>query len=280
MDRKDLDDFMRRSVASLGSLSDRVSDLEKIESQSDLYSDWSAALANHLLIPGLRGFWPMSSIDSNGDLIDLSGQGRLLTNTGQALGLRDGLIPSLYFDGSNDYLTRTSEAGLQITGTESYIDTSFRGLSLGGWFKLPTAAAASLKGLICKDNAPTNRSYGLRMETTGKVSGIVSLDGSTVAASVTSSEIAQDDVWFFSALTFDPSASLNIFFNDVISTNTTSIPASIFSSNAAFNIMAFANGAAIRRAEGYPSLCWLSCQFLDDDFIQALYYSTKGLFGL
>lgn len=43
-------------------------------------TSWGNIVSMNLGYPGLRGYWPMSSIDENDDVYDISGQGRTLTN--------------------------------------------------------------------------------------------------------------------------------------------------------------------------------------------------------
>jgi hypothetical protein len=41
---------------------------------------WGSIISMNLGLPLLRGYWPFSSVDENGDLYDLSGQGRVMIN--------------------------------------------------------------------------------------------------------------------------------------------------------------------------------------------------------
>lgn len=82
-------------------------------------------LAEFLLLPQLRGLWPMSSVDQAGTVYDLSGQGRAMTAVG---GMTYDLTAenAPYANFADGYLTRPGdEAGLE--------DTS---VSFGGWFWL------------------------------------------------------------------------------------------------------------------------------------------------
>ena len=42
---------------------------------------WGNIMSMNLGLPGLRGFWPFSSVDESGDIYDLSGQSRTMTNS-------------------------------------------------------------------------------------------------------------------------------------------------------------------------------------------------------
>ena len=39
-------------------------------------TSWGGIVSMNLGYPGLRGYWSMTSVDENGDVYDLSGQGR------------------------------------------------------------------------------------------------------------------------------------------------------------------------------------------------------------
>lgn len=41
---------------------------------------WGSIISMNLGLPGLRGYWPLTSVDENGDIYDLSGQGRVLSS--------------------------------------------------------------------------------------------------------------------------------------------------------------------------------------------------------
>ncbi len=43
-------------------------------------TSWGNIVSMNLGYPGLRGYWPMSSVDEDGLVYDLTGQGRTLTS--------------------------------------------------------------------------------------------------------------------------------------------------------------------------------------------------------
>jgi len=42
---------------------------------------WGNIVSMNLQYPGLRAYWPMTSVDENNNVYDISGQGRMLTCT-------------------------------------------------------------------------------------------------------------------------------------------------------------------------------------------------------
>lgn len=241
---------------------------------------WGKVCSMFQMTPGLRGFWPMSSVDENGNAFDLSGQGRTLSYNGNPIYAFSGLYPSLQFDGAGDFLSRADEAGLDILGTETPVWSGVRGLTLGGWFYFTSLATGDNQGLIGKynRNAVNQRSYQLFMsDATNVIDFIVSTDG-TATVDVAGSAVAADN-WYFCVGRFDPSTELAVFVNGVKTTNAVGVPASLFNSTAQFNIGAHSNGALALFA-GIASLCFLSAMALSDTYIQALYHHSRSLFGV
>jgi len=129
-----------------------VKQINSTEQQMDalLESEISPDLISPLLaLPGLRGFWPMSSFNEAGNAYDMSEQGRVMTYNGNPLYNYDGVVPYVALDGIGDFLSRADEAGLDIIGTETYVDGAVHGLTLGGWFYFDNALGSNEK-LIAK----------------------------------------------------------------------------------------------------------------------------------
>lgn len=235
-------------------------------------------LASYMALPGLVGFWPMSSVQrSTGNAYDLSGQGRTLTYTGNPVfTYYNGLVPYIIFDGTGDYLSRTDETDLDITGTETIFTSGAAGLTMGGWFWIDTTGTEM--AFMGKYTTTGNqRSYILYKSTGGTVDAIVSSDGST--STITTGSAVTIDTWYFAVVRFIPSTSVDIFVNATKSTNTTSIPASIFNSTAPFQIGALNAGGA-DLLSGQASLCFLCANALGDDLISSLFQSSRVLFGV
>lgn len=233
---------------------------------------WEHAVSAFLAIPGLRGFWPMSSVDEGGNCFDLSGQGRTLSYNGNPAYGISGLSPVLTLDGVGDYLNRADEAGLDILGTETIYAAAYRGLTVGGWF-YPTAAADS--GLISKWVAAGNQeSYVLRKTAGNTCYFGITTDGSTVVA-VNTTAITLN-AWQFIVGRFDPSAELATFVNGVKATNVAGIPASIFNSNSALEI---GRHNAANNYTGSLAWCFLSGMAVSDAVIGQAYEQTRALFG-
>ncbi len=244
---------------------------------------WETAISKFLLLPGLIGFWPMSSVQrSTGNAYDLSGQGRTLTYNGNpTYNIYNGFVPYIDFDGVGDFLSRADETDLDVLGSETIYYSGVRGLTLGGYFWLENLAGS--QGLISKwVGAGNQRSYDLlfsgsffaRVNSTGAAPG-----GNFTATSLVTPVTNQ---WFFIVNRFIPSLSIDIFVTNPVTsiltkdTNTTSPVASIFNSTAALEIGRITPSLLTGRA----SLCFLCANALSDALIDALFQQTRRLFGV
>src|SRR5690606_3924193 len=146
-----------------------------------LYStQGQAATAAFLNLPKLRGFWPMGSIDSSGNPQDISGQGRNLTNNNAADFGVDGLAPYIDFNGTNQYLSRGDEAGLDVTGA----------LTFGGWFWFDNVASVE-EFVIGKRSETANNqlAYWIDREASGFARFAVSSNGTVATVKTVGSAI-------------------------------------------------------------------------------------------
>jgi len=245
---------------------------------------WRTACSMFQALPGLRGFWPMSAFGAGTiPVYDQSGNGRQLTYNGNPVfgsgsGLSGGLAPWIRFDGTGDYLSRADEAGLDILGTETYVDVP--GLTLGGWFR-PENITNGM-GLISKWGASGQYSYILTAAgnvANDPVQFTISDDG-TNFDTATSANGYSANTWQFMAGRFNDAATgaeLAVWLNDDQTTNNTARNA-IFNGNADFNISGSNSGSNL--LTGRASLCFLCACALHDSVVWALYQHTRSLFGV
>lgn len=236
-------------------------------------------IASFQALPGLVGFWPMSSVQrSTGNVYDLSGQGRTLTYNGNpTFTYYNGLMPYIELDGTGDYFSRADETDLDILGSETIFTTGSRGLTVGGWFYNNADFAAGGTGLITKYNSAgattgTFMLYGLTQTPTALV-----VNGTTATTRTSSVTVATGE-WWFGVVRWVPSTSLDIFVNSTKTSNVTSIPATINNSTASLELGAF-NGAN-NLYTGRMALCFLCANALGDELISSLYHQSRVLFGV
>ena len=251
-------------------LADNTFILNKIHS-------WSIACSLYQNIPGLVGFWPMSSVQrSTGNAYDLSGQNRTLTYNGNPTYNFDGLVPYIAFDGTGDYLSRADETDLDILGTETIYNSAIRGLTVGGWFWFNDINVSRM--LISKRAAAGNASWNMRRAAgSHKIDFRISTDG-TAFHVITHSTIISANKWYFCVGRFEPSIGTSTIINADIETNSTATPASIFNSSANLEIGAFFGSTQVMN--GRATLCFLSANALSDTIITNLFQQTRRLFGV
>jgi len=223
-------------------------------------------------LPGLRGLWPMSAFDSAGNAQDLSGHGHHLTYNGNPVYGYDGLAPYIELDGTGDYLSRTDEPDLDITGAESYVASP--GLTLGGWYRFGAAPASM--ALMGKIAPPSDQSYHLYITSDSHPTIYIYPDGSTSVAAHASAAIGAG--WHFILGRFTPSTELSVYQSGVWHREITGIPASTHAGVASLTIGAYAGGFA--PLTGRASLCFLCASALSDAMITALWERGRLLFGV
>lgn len=237
--------------------------------------------ASYQGLPGLRGLWYPGSADNAGAVYDASGQGRTLTLNGNpvislaAYPTPPILLPYFDLDGTGDFHSRADEAGLEVSGAETYIATVSRGLTVGGWFQAD--ALGALDGFITKYNTTGNqRAYAI--DTDGVSARFtVSVDG-TATHTATSAAISTGR-WMFLVGRFDPSVATEIFVNDVKASNTTAPPATVFSTGTA-NLEIGRRSVAGTELDGRWALTFLCAARLPDFYLTYLYRRGNILFGL
>ncbi len=67
-------------------------------------------------LPQLRAYWPFTSVNEGGNVYDLSGQARILTNNATATFSTSDLRAYGVTNGTSQYFSRATEAGLEFTG--------------------------------------------------------------------------------------------------------------------------------------------------------------------
>lgn len=244
----------------------------------------SASVAARLIdpflsLPGLVGFWPMSSVQrSTGNAYDLSGQGRTLTYNGNpTYNIFNGFAPYIDLDGTGDYLSRADETDLDILGTETLYASAVRGLTLGGWFRAGAVGGASGAGMITKLDAGTQNSYALIMAASG-TAPIFYVSGNGSALTTVASSVSPGvGNWFFGVGRYTPSTKIDVFVNGVSTTNTTSIPASLFNSTTALNVGQYAGGNLLT---GQATSLFLCANAVPDAKLNEVFNATRRYFGV
>lgn len=243
------------------------------------------AVSTIMALPGLRAFWPLSSVDyaTATQARDIAGGGyHLANNNTVTFGYWAGsLIPVANFViASSQYLSRADGGAANwadITGTETYITAGQRGLTLMAWYNPTTAATGAVQSFAGKFNTANQRAYDLRLSAAGLPAFIISTNG-IATISVSSTQTATSGVWQFAACVYVPSTSITIYYNDLATTNVAAIPASLFDSTASFSIGAQSTPAAYFGGSiSMVALCAAACTSAQ---VLNVYRQTRALFGV
>lgn len=234
-------------------------------------TDLATAIHAFLGLPGLRGFWPLNSFDESGNAYDLSGHAQTLTrNNTPTYGINQLGAGYAEFD-SGDYFERADATHYDILGTEAYVGSGKKGLTVGGWFYFPVFTGVH-QG-INKSDFINNCAYELTNVSSGSAVWRfgVSGDGTNGARKfATMTGTLPVGQWHFLVGRFTPSTEVAVFTNKTKAVNTTSIPAAIFNSSRGLRIDE--NNAA--RA----AMCFLSAEVISDALLDDLYDASLPLF--
>lgn len=219
-----------------------------------------------VMSPGLRAFWPLSSMDAGFSPSDVGGQARHLSNNGTVTYGQIGGIPYASLNGSTQWLSRADEAGLDITA----------GLTFGAWMYCNTNGVLYMP--MGKFGASGNFGYGIQRLATNFYRANISGDGTTQTFSEFTS-VSPVTTWEFVVARFTPSTELAIFVNDAFKKETVSIPASIFSGNGNFAIGRY-DGGPSQYFPGRIALPFLCAATLTDAQILRMYTISRSFFGV
>lgn len=219
-------------------------------------------------LPGLAGYYPMSVRNGSGHAVEHSGSGSHLLQTGTCPTGYDGNAFVQLGNGTNYLNVVTTYA---ITGTETWISSSLRGLTIGGWFMLDSVGGSS-GGLVSKDAAPPNRGYFLVATTTPTITFAVSAaGGSGIGVTSASTTMAE---WHFIVGRFTPATEVAVFVDGDKTVNVTAIPASANVSSGNFEVGRFSSlDANIQHCKARD--VFICATALSDDLIETVRNSTR-----
>lgn len=236
--------------------------------------------AQFLAVPMLRGFWPMTSVDEYGAALDLSGQGRVLYYNGNpTYNLLSEVTPYIDFDGTGDYLSRPAEFGLTVTGAETYVASTRRGFTVGGWFK-PDAAIAATQGFITQQNGTIiGSAFDLYLsDIAGGSDGVFNVYSGPATIAQGRVDVTAPDAWHFYVGVLDITAqNAYLYVDSEVNTNGTVIT-SMNPSLADFCIGGYSGGSML--LAGQAALCFCCAAALPAAMIAQLYSTSRGLFGV
>ena len=244
--------------------------------RSDLALNHAHSIAFIQGISGLVGFWPHGDRDVSGYSNTLTGSGTVKT-----IGYDNSIVPYVQYDQpGNAYLYHADSALFDITGTESYVTSGFKGLTMGGWWQV--SDAGDQEDMMGKWELAPNKAYGMWKRPSGIIASIFSDDGS--AENFTDSTFAPDvDTWFFFVVRWTPSTEVKSYYgyapaaNLTTESDTSSIVASINNSGEEFQVGRLSLG--FDNLDGRSSMTFLVRGRVPEIYIETIFDLTSPLFA-
>lgn len=228
----------------------------------------------YMHMPGLRGFWNFASVNESGNLPDLSGQGRTLTNTNAPVFNNYNLASYANFNGINQAFTRADEAGLDFIGNEAYLTASLRGLTVTAWIRV-TAYSGSFDGIVTKYTSASVLNSNFFLGTSG--SNILFGTYSGAAGGTGATRALTAGTWAFVCGRFDPSTVVSIKINDGETINAVGAAATLNNSTQPLYV-GYAPG--FNYFNGNITLVALYSAYLTDAMVNTLYQQSRPLFNV
>ena len=214
-------------------------------------------------LPGLVAYWPGGIRDMNGDIVDHSSAGYMLTIVGTS---RVGYDGKSYTEMGPTTEYAYSAAVAAFWGFETWVTAAIRGFTVGGWFNI-NALQPGNGGLLSRDGIASDRGWVMFQQSTGEIGFGVSLSGSSVVSVVGPTMPLSS--WHFLVGRFIPGSELAIWIDGNKTTNVTAIPAAANGAAQRFEIGRFsANNATI--SDGKWRDVFLCATALPDDLINDL----------
>lgn len=182
------------------------------------------------VLPGLEQYWTGGTRRFNGQVAEHGGGGTALTEVGS---IPTGYDGNAYFHVGNGVNYGTLSTGGGISGLETWIDPTLRGLTVGGWFMVDALPAVA-GGLISKSAETPDRGYALIVTSTPQYIFLVSGNGAAAFQAI--SPTSTISVWRFVVGRFIPSTEVAIFVDGDKTIFTAAIPASLNVSAQAFEL--------------------------------------------
>ena len=229
---------------------------------------WAKAFSAHMGLPRLVGYWPLNQRNASYEYFDYSGNDKVLTPAGVGLanfmyGLQFGI--EFYVGGVSGWMERT-DAELNWPGG---------GWAVGGWFKFDTVVG--LHSLISKWNSSGNQMGYILYVETGAPKFLITTDGAT-GYSKTGTTITANS-WHHIVGEFYPSTKMSIWVDGVESYRVDAVPATIFGSNADFEL-GTNDAHTLNYFNGQMCHIFVSNSAGIGIFIKTLFQQTRGLFGV
>lgn len=264
----------------------------KLKPQGIEIKEMGGLIAPFLSIPGLRGFWPMSSQDAGeagsaagaGNVYDLSGQGRDLIVNGNPIfsgGLDDTaspttesaddiFAPTCRFDGSGDYLRYPDNAKLDLVEE----------ITMGGWFYVTSQSAFQMLCGKAYAGDTAKQGYALFINSSNDWEARF---GSASGNQTWSADASADfNAWHFVVLRSHGNGFKGDLIVDKVITQSTGNLGTGRATSEPFTVGAstITDTGTTYLFTGRASCVFVAASAINDETLDNLYEITKGYFGL
>lgn len=235
------------------------------------------AISTYLAIPSLLSFYPCSSEHIAGGvayLDDIASDYDLVfsDSTGSTMFGFENLVPTIIFDGTN-YVSYADDQQFDVSGASVVVE--YPGITVGAWVKFDSEDSA--ENILAKYNAGANeRAYRLWKDASNQINFIISSDGGAANVdTIASTDVLEDDVWYFAVGRWN--ASTTDVWVDKNKTSVASTRAGIHNSSTAFRLAS--EGGGLNQLDGRLSLVFITSSSLSDSIIRNLYEQSRYLFN-
>lgn len=244
--------------------------------RNDLALNHAHAVAFTQNIPGLIGFWPHADRDISGYTNTCAGAGTIKTNV-----YDNNIVPYAQYDQSGSaYSSRADHALFDITGNEAWVDSSYHGLTMGGWWQVSNLGTNETQ---MSKWAGVEKSYRLYVGASSVLNFTLSIDGSADTTNLATTFTVPADTWFYAAAWWHPSTEMRIYYglagdSDLTMENTTtSVTATIFNGTTDFSLGSM--GGASNFSDGRSSMSFLIRGRVPEIYIETFFDLTSPLFA-
>lgn len=226
-------------------------------------------------LPGLRGLWYPGVIDNAGTVYDATGQGRTLTYNGNPfLTYATGnVVPYYSHDGTGDWFSRATEAGLGLVGNEASLSIAYRGCTVFGWFFVRNATTYKF---VAKQDGATEAGNNYVLYSNGGTPTFRVSNGA-VGYGVGAASAMTANVWYFLAGRYKINSTVDIFVNGKLDGTLGGAPATLNNPAQPFQIGA---GNNTNPLNGGWALAGIVGSALPDELISYLMLRSRPFFGV
>lgn len=229
------------------------------------------AVASLLALPRLRACWPFTSIDENGTLFDLSGQGRDLTNQSALIddgGLSD-QVPVVDFLVGSRYLWRLDENGLNWDGLSA--------LTVVGWVRPGWATQDfSYAPIVSKGDQDVQLEYAISVRRNSHRVRLSVADDDWLAPIA-----LQEDAWNFVGASINSSGEGKVYVNgESVEDDIFTSPGTAVSTSDPFYIGRYDDGGNVDYWHGQMALMALTAGVVSDTALESFFEGTRRAFGV